>query len=549
MLLLLQLFACRDPEPVPDLPPPFAQGPEPVAVQHGLFLAARVDAPEVGRRDLRCVVDGLPPDDPDLVVRYAWTVDGRTGPTGSRVAANLPAPGEIWACSATVERPFHPPLQVASAPHTVPEPLGGNVLVLLLDDLGTDKVARYGMHEDTPAMPRLDALMTQGVWFQTAYASPACSTTRAALLTGRHGRHTGFQRSLSVDQPPYALVSSEVTIAEMLRVADTDWGAVALGKWHLASAELLTEDLVRDQGFDWFQGTTANVSSYFAWNQRWADGSESRRRGYLPTAEVDDALAAIAEQPEPWFDYVAFHAAHTPFEAPPADLLSHPLPPDATAPEIHAAMLEAMDLELGRLLDGIAPDVLARTTVVLLGDNGTTGDVVLPPLSPDRAKLTLYEGGVRVPLVVTGPHVRAPGRRSDALVHVVDLFPTIADLAGVPLTGPPDALAVALGGGERTPTLDGVSLLPLLLDPEAAGGHRFLFAEEGGPNGGSADRVETTVRDADWKLLHRFTGDELYALGEGLDEGPDLLPDPDPAAIAAYARLTAALASFRLPEP
>jgi arylsulfatase A-like enzyme len=154
---------------------------------------------------------------------------------------------------------------------------------------------------------------------------------------------------------------------------------------------------------------------------------------------------------------VAFNAAHDPHHAPPAHLHSYDLrglhPKKDPLPHYQAS-IQAMDTEIGRLLACLGPQ-LANTTVIVVGDNGTPADVVQPPMDKKRAKATVYEGGVRVPLIINGPLVNQPGREVCGIVQTLDLFSTIVALAGgdARLDVPCDRC------------LDSVSLLPYMLDP------------------------------------------------------------------------------------
>lgn len=199
---------------------------------------------------------------------------------------------------------------------------------------------------------------------------------------------------------------------------------------------------------------------------------------YATTGTVDAALARLSEAPEPWLCSVAFHASHAPFQAPPADLSSSGLPPGGFAVgdprPWFAAMVEAMDTELGRLLDTLdvlSPGLRGRTNVIFPGDNGTPGEVTSPPFKIGHAKGTLHEGGVNVPLIVAGPAVPTPGGECAALVSTVDLLPALADLAGLATDQLlPDVL------------LDGASLVPFLVDPALPGRPR-VFTEQDQPHG------------------------------------------------------------------
>jgi hypothetical protein len=304
-----------------------------------------------------------------------------------------------------------------------------------------------------------------------------------------------------------------------------------------ASAHGLTHP--QASGFDSHSGTLANLAvrgsrgvrgSYHEW-QKLTDGSLATSRSYATTATVDDALMAMSEMTTPWLLWVAFHAPHRPLHAPPPALSSHAT---ATPVDRFRASIEALDSEMGRLLSQVPED----TTVVFLSDNGTPGDFARAPFAAGRSKGTLFEGGVRMPLLIAGPLVGQPGTRSDALVHVVDVFATIVELAGVD----PGALRDAAGVPVR---IDGVSLLPLLREPATAGVRKFVFqgrSKENGP--GPRAREEWMVRDATHKLTRRCVDgrceEALFRL-EGVVEGNPLAADAGGADAAARGRLRSEL--------
>lgn len=546
-LFAFWLWACAPPDSnPPPVPDPVVDPPDD-PVPPALTLA--IDAPTLGIRDLRCAATVAEGD----VTAWRWTADGApTADVGSVIPAGKLVIGQSWTCGATAEGPGGV-TTATSPPFVVPAPPGGNVLIVLLDDMGTDKIASYHMESPPAYTPTLDAFAAGALQLQTTWATSACSTTRAQLLTGRHGQRTGLVVSLADGQADFALPDGEILLPELLAFnrAGTVWDSLAIGKWHLASDPLFTHGHVASQGFGAFQGVKSNLdgeSDYFEWLQVWADGSQSGRTGYLTTAQADDTLALLAGRQEPWLAYVALTAPHSPIHVPPADLQGTGVTAESAPADLFDAALEAADHELGRIFAGIDPDVLARTTVIVLGDNGTPDFAVRPPLDPEHAKLTMYEGGVRVPLWIAGPLVAEPGRTSDALVSVLDVFATIADISGVPLTGEPGAHHFVRPGGAATP-IDGYSLLPLMSDPEAAGERQFLWLEGGAPNG-SPPWVPGggSVRDAAWKLL-QIPGEpnRLYRLGPLLDEGEELIAAGplDAEAESALVRLNLELARRR----
>ncbi|MEZ4235921.1 MAG: sulfatase-like hydrolase/transferase [Myxococcota bacterium] len=419
----------------------------------------------------------------------------------------------------------------APAPVALP-PSPSNVLVLLTDDQGVDKVAAYGEHPDPPHTPRIDALARDGLLFRNAWATPSCSPTRAALLTGRTGRRTGVGGVLQVEEAG-ELPLDEVTLPRLLReAAPTPWATAALGKWHLSgyAAPDGVDHPVR-AGFDVFRGSMGNLydvgvddgqrHSYYHWDKV-SDGALAVTERYATSDTVDDALALAAELPEPWLLYVAFNAPHRPLDPPPEALHTlGPLTEDSPEAVRYQAVVEALDTEIGRLLDGLDPAVRERTTVIFASDNGTPEHAVLPPWSPSRGKDTPFEGGINVPLVVSGPLVAAPGTETDALVQLLDVFATVADIAGVP--------ASALDGV----ALDSRSLLPLLRgepDPQRA----FVHSEQFNPPGPGPYVADWRMtRGARFKVVTRAERDALFDLAGRDDDGPVLDPAALPAEVGA----------------
>lgn len=477
-----------------------------------------------------------------------WQRNGASTPVVGPVApARLLTPGDVWTAVATFGD------ESVSATYTVPAPPGGNVLILLLDDIGVDHVGAYDIGSAPPPTPRMDALAAQGVRFDNAYAAPVCSPTRGVLLTGRHARRTGLGWIADTGARTFGLPLAATTIAEALDYARGDrWSSSAVGKWHVAAPQfpsVLTHP--NDQGFDWFAGTVGNPKyadgyGYYRWDRN-LNGVITESFTYLTTASVDDALERAAVMPEPWLLYVGFHAAHTPLAPPPPHLTTLVVDEDSGRNALFDATVEALDTEIGRLLDSMDPGVLARTTVILVGDNGTAAHAVDPPLDPEQAKHTIYEGGVRVPLIIAGPHVDVPGGVSDALVYVSDVFATTAEIAGVPLGGPDASLSLDVA---PPVVLDGRSLLPQLADPLAPG-HSVLYVEAFAPNGDHAERSidRRMVRDERYKLLRNGSPanspassfHDLWA-GNPLDDGPNLLDRQlSTAEQASFARLSAAL--------
>ncbi|MEQ1567195.1 MAG: sulfatase-like hydrolase/transferase, partial [Myxococcota bacterium] len=374
----------------------------------------------------------------------------------------------------------------------------------------------YGEAPNAPHTPRIDGLAAQGVLFRNAYTYPTCSASRAALLTGRYGRRNGMGGIVDLDSSEHELPLREVTVPEALERSGANWSAAALGKWHLSGFD--TPSAFRHpllQGFDRARGSIGNLPltsrgerGSYARHERNVDGRPEWSDTYATVETTDDAIAALRELPEPFFLWVAYNDVHEPLHTPPADVSGHKLGPRATEAQQYEAMVAALDREVGRLLDALPAALAARTTVVFVGDNGTEQARILPPFDPRHGKATLYEGGTNVPLIVAGAGVTGRGT-SEALVHAVDLLPTVLDLAGVSS----DGLA-----------LDGTSFAPALDDPGAPTERRFVYTERFAPIGAGPYNTDlVAVRGPRFKLLRNKRGGlELYDLRGRDDDGPEV---------------------------
>lgn len=363
-----------------------------------------------------------------------------------------------------------------------------NLLLVIADDFGIDKFAAAWPNLDSfPRQPTLEALAAESVGFTATWSSPLCSPTRASILTGRYPHQLSLGEAINFAEP-HELPIGELTLPEVL--GDAGYATGAFGKWHLSSAVSPSGRAHPNlSGFDRYAGGQMNLNEQ-AYDDfvKTVDGVDSQHTVYATTDAVDDALDWVATAGEPWFVHLAFHAPHTPIHRPPDHLLAEPLDDEATLQEQFDAMVEAMDTELGRLLDGLDPEVRERTLVVFIGDNGTNAWSITPPFSILRDKGTVFEGGIRVPLIISGTGVR-PGH-TDALVHAGDLFPTLVELAGVDPEG--------LGGGIR----DARSLVPWLVDPDHEDTRTYLHSERfGGFDGPPWVNEQWAVRDRTHKLV------------------------------------------------
>lgn len=413
-----------------------------------------------------------------------------------------------------------------------------NVLLVVADDVGVDSVACYGLGSDPAPTPTIDALAAAGVRFTNAQACPLCSPTRASLLTGRHGFRTGV--GFALGGSANGLAASEVTLPETL--APFGIQTALFGKWHLGND--LGPLTPTADGFGTFTGSLGGaVSNYYSW-PKVENGTTSTSTVYATTDVVDEALTFVAQTSQPWFVMLSFNSGHTPLHAPPAGLHTQNLAglSPATSPvPFFKAMVQAMDSELGRFLATIPPAVRANTNIVFLGDNGTSSGVVLPPFNPQRSKGTVYQGGVKVPMIVAGPAVGGAPRTEAGLVHVVDLFATLASLQGV------NSLA-AVPAGVPVDAVNATSLLAAAGQPPV---RQYSYSQEfTGSVAMAVSGDSEMIRDAQYSLL-RFVRpnltvrEELYDLAADPFETTDLLLAPTPTTTAAWTRLKRELAKVR----
>ncbi len=384
------------------------------------------------------------------------------------------------------------------------------VVLVLLDDVGVDRLGCYGLAADPPVTPHLDRLAAEGLRFERVWAQPYCGPSRAALLTGRFAFRTGIGTNVEHGRGARGLELEEWTLPEFLRAGSGEGvRTAAFGKWHLASFDQ-GDDQARAQGFERAALTQGNLGDYEHFT-KYVDGRGVPVHRYATTDTIEDALAWLAGMGEEdsWFLYLPLHASHVPFHVPPSELITRSkLESDA---DKHKAAIEAADHELGRLLAALPEG----TTVFVLGDNGTPRPAVEPPFLPEHAKGTLYSGSLRVPLLVWGAAVPRPGV-SSALVSSVDLLPTICSLFGV------DAAALLPEGR----VLDGVDLGAVLRDPKAQGPRRVLFAERFSPNHSPRpEHLWRAVSDGHFALIRNETRgrDRLYDLSQDPHEESDLL--------------------------
>jgi arylsulfatase A-like enzyme len=387
-----------------------------------------------------------------------------------------------------------------------------NVVLILMDDMGWRDVGFMG--NTFVETPHLDRLAKRGVVFTQAYASaPNCAPTRACLLSGQTTPRHGIYTVVDPRQPPGSpwhklqaahseseLATDVVTLPESLK--GRGYATAFLGMWNLGRGR--TGPVTpAGQGFDTVvfpENLGFAKDAYFD-----ADGNQ------LSDRLADEALAFIEQQRGgPFFVYFADHAIHAPFDPDPPLLAKYERKAaaanDRRNDPAQAATIEAVDRNVGRIVERLAKLGLTDDTLVIFtSDNGGTSQYT-PPLKGGKGEL--FEGGIRVPLVVAGAGVATPGSTCDVPVASIDFYPTLLELAGAT---PP--------AGQ---TLDGASLGPLLrgaatLPRDHLFWHFPCYVGRATPS--------SAVREGRWKLIEFFEDDgrvELYDLANDPSESRDL---------------------------
>ncbi len=416
-----------------------------------------------------------------------------------------------------------------------------NVVVILTDDLGWADLGCYGSKYHKT--PNIDRLAAAGVRFTDAYAaSPVCSPSRAALLTGKYPVRLNLTDWLTgrPDRPDQKLLRPTLaaglpddvpTLAALLKADGYQTGLV--GKWHLGGKG--STPLDRGFGVNVGGSESGSAASYFVPYKGKTGpamvGLEDAPDGeYLTdrlTAEAEKFIDANKERP--FFLYLAHYAPHIPLKAK-ADLVAKYKAgkPGEQGSPLYAAMIESIDDSVGRVLKKLDDLKLTeRTIVIFTSDNGGLSVIEGPDTPPTinsplrDGKGYLYEGGLRIPLIVYWPGVTKPGTNTEPVAHM-DLFPTLLEACGVKADG----------------KIDGVSLVPLFkgeaLKRDALYWYYPHYSNQGGHPGAA-------IRAGNYKLIEFFENGrrELYDLRKDAGESHNLIADKPDVAKELSAKLDA----------
>jgi len=389
-----------------------------------------------------------------------------------------------------------------------------NIILILADDLGFNDVSYYngGAADGSLLTPHIDSLAEEGVAFLNGYAaSPVCSPSRAAIMTGRYSSRYGFEftpypaqaarimnllrkdgelATIGLEDVQWdevgltvgGLPNEEITIAEMLQ--DNGYYTAHIGKWHLGGFNNGMRP--NDQGFD--DSLMLNSSLYFPKNHPdivnakidsavedmvWAssqyaasfNGSEPfEPGGYITDYYTDEAVKVIDNNKDrPFFLYLGHFAPHNPLQSLRKDYEKHSHMENHTL-QVYAGMIEALDRSIGKILSALEKNGLTENTLIIFAsDNGGAGYIGLDDINkPYRGwKLTHFEGGMHIPFFAKWPAKIKKDMKYNKRIHHTDIFSTILGAANIE---PPKEI-----------TIDGVNLIPFLTNEKKGEPHETLY--------------------------------------------------------------------------
>ena len=302
-----------------------------------------------------------------------------------------------------------------------------NILLIIADDLGVDVTNGYQQNDRMPSTPHLDALRENGVTFTNTWAAPQCTPTRASIMSGKFGIKTGVMR------PPGNLdLVHQSLFSKIEETSNDEYAGALIGKWHISSSNPVNYDHPNQHGIDHYEGLfNSAVPNYYLWDKV-VNGMLTTSDEYVTTDLTNAAIDWISEQDNPWFLWLAHPAPHSPFHLPPDSLFTVGNTNNNLGK--YLAAIEAMDYEIGRLVASMDQETIDNTVFIFVGDNGTPGSVI-QNFPSTHSKGSLYEGGVRVPLFISGKGVSRVNETDDNINHVADLYSTILELTGTQLNG------------------------------------------------------------------------------------------------------------------
>src|ERR1043166_284238 len=416
----------------------------------------------------------------------------------------------------------------ASADGTTRQP---NIVHIVADDLGWKDVGFNGA--TNIKTPNLDKLANEGAKFTQFYVQPMCTPTRAALMTGRYPFRYGLPTPVIPSVSAYGLDTTEWLLPQSLKEAG--YNTAIIGKWHLGHAD--KKYWPEQRGFDYQYGPMIGELDYFTHEEHgvldwYRNNKPVRERGYTTQLLGDDAVKYINEQDshKPFYLYLAFNAPHTPYQAPKEYIDRYTNIEDPTR-RIYAGMIACLDDEVGRVVDVLDWKGLRDNTLILFhSDNGGTRNAMFAGVMADMSKVkipcnngpyrdgkgSLYEGGTRVCAFANWPGHIKPATVVE-IIHAVDIYPTLAALAGASTT--------------KCKPLDGVNVWDTIAEAKPSPRNELIY---------NVEPFRGAVRRGDWKLIWRTllpSNVELFNLAEDPSEKNNLAAQHPDKVVALQQRL------------
>jgi arylsulfatase A-like enzyme len=384
-----------------------------------------------------------------------------------------------------------------------------NIVYIVADDLGWKDVGFNGSPDIQT--PNLDKLAATGAKFSQFYAQPMCTPTRAALMTGRYPFRYGLQTIVIPGPAGYGLATNEWLLPQALKEAG--YNTAIIGKWHLGHADL--KYWPKQRGFDYQYGPMIGELDYYKHSDAgvldwFRNNKPVHEKGYTTQLLGNDAVKYINEQSadKPFYLYLAFNAPHTPYQAPQDYIDRYKNVKDPTR-RIYDGMVSCMDDEIGRVVAALEQKGLRdKTLIVFQSDNGGTRNAMFAGQMADLSKTkipcdngpyrdgkgTLFEGGCLVAACANWPGHIQPGITADGMIHVVDMYPTIVDLAGA--------------STNKCLPLDGLDVWSTISSNAPSPRTELVY---------NVEPFRAAVREGDWKLIWRTlipTSVDLYNLAD-----------------------------------
>ena len=408
-----------------------------------------------------------------------------------------------------------------------------NIVHIVADDLGWKDVGFNGCVDIKT--PNIDKLASGGARLEQFYAQPMCTPTRACLMTGRYPFRYGLQTAVIPSVSKYGLDTSERLLPQCLKEAG--YTTAIIGKWHLGHAD--KKYWPRQRGFDYQYGPMIGELDYFTHAEHgvldwFRDNQPLKEEGYTTTLLGNDAVRLIENHntATPLYLYLTFNAPHTPYQAPKEYVDRYPDIQDPTR-RTYAGMVSCLDDEIGRVVAALDKKKMRSNTLILFhSDNGGTRSAMFAGVMADMSKIkipcdngpyregkgTLYEGATRVCALANWPgHIKP--QSVVGMIHVVDLFPTLASLAGA-------------STAECKP-LDGLNVWDTIAEGKPSPRTEVVY---------NVEPFRAAVRQGDWKLIWRTmlpSSVDLYNLAQDPSEEHNLASGHPDMVAALEQRLNA----------